>query len=296
MIHTRLSESGIEYLTHTWSFLSGCEHSDNGVCPVGRDCWARLTTERFPDHYPNGFKPTLYPDAFESPLQLKQPSRIGVCFMGDLFQESIDPEMTSFRMIPGSYNIAFRCNDHFMPLKEIIFKTIDRCRQHTFIFLTKNPRGLLKWGKFPDNCHVGISMTYPNPEALAILKEVNACVKFISIEPMFTDFSSVNLKDSGVKWIIIGALTGGRVAMHESQKKHSYLTLIPMKTKWSLQPPVEWIKSLVDKADEYGAPVFLKDNLRPLLSVKGPWAYHKEDDKHYLRQAYPVTDAVLLNP
>jgi hypothetical protein len=75
----RLSKSGIEYLTHCWNFYSGCYNWKNGVCPVEK-CWAKGITERFPGHYPNGFEPTIYPEAFLSPLHLKKPSIIGCAF------------------------------------------------------------------------------------------------------------------------------------------------------------------------------------------------------------------------
>jgi hypothetical protein len=93
----RLSKSGIEWLRnpdgsqgYSWNFYSGCENKERGICLVP-NCWARSITERFPAHYPNGFKPTFYPDAFLSPLSLKKPFIIGVCFMGDLFGDWVDP-------------------------------------------------------------------------------------------------------------------------------------------------------------------------------------------------------------
>ena len=63
----RLSKSAIEYLDYVWNFASGCTKD----CAY---CWARKITCRFAGRYPNGFEPTVYPEAFLSPLHLKKPS------------------------------------------------------------------------------------------------------------------------------------------------------------------------------------------------------------------------------
>ena len=83
----RLSNSDIEYLDKVWNFSSGCGKG----CPY---CYAKKITKRFTNHYSNEFEPTLYPEALLSPLYLKKPSRIGVCYMGDLFWDcpEFDPE------------------------------------------------------------------------------------------------------------------------------------------------------------------------------------------------------------
>ncbi len=298
----RLSKSGIDYLDYVWNFESGCTHGGAGRCALKQYCWARVVTERFPDHYPQGFKPALYPESFEEPIKLRQPAgtRVGVCFMGDLFQEDIDPNQTT--IISPTANIPFvffsTMDGRELTLRDIIFRSILKCPQYVFIFLTKNPRGLLKWGKFPSNCWVGISLTSPNQEALDILEQVDASLRFLSIEPMFADFSRVNLKNSCVKWIIIGACTGSQKAMADFQHGHMNLFMMQFGNKYSLQPPTEWVKALIDKSDEEKIPVFLKGNLKPRfrdLWPNQPWAYvngYYTSEKHpwvdrHLRQEYP---------
>ena len=82
----RLSPTGIEYGDYAWNFASGCDNHINGKCKSGDfNCWAYSITQRFSNHYPNGFKPTIYPDALVSPVYLKKPNRILCAFMGDLF-------------------------------------------------------------------------------------------------------------------------------------------------------------------------------------------------------------------
>ncbi len=124
----------------------------------------------------------------------------------------------------------------------------------THIFLTKLPQNLPR--EWPDNCWVGTSIThdgigernYGCTGAIPSLEDVNAKVKFISFEPLL---SPVEFKRyvGFVDWVIIGAQT-------------------PYNKKTA--PKKEWIDEIVDAADIGHIPVFLKDNLRPILkSVYG---------------------------
>ena len=152
----RLSPTGIEYGDYAWNFASGCGNNLEGKCKGGGfNCWAYLTTQRFEAHYPNGFKPTVYPEALLSPLYLKKPSRILCAFMGDLFWgcQEFNPERVIDVRIPSSGFI-----DHDT-LKGWIFNAIGACPQHTFLFLTKQPQNLPAWSPFPPNCWVGVTAT-----------------------------------------------------------------------------------------------------------------------------------------
>ena len=260
----RLSKSGIEYLDYVWNFYSGCLHKKMGICPVD-NCWAEGIVNRFGDHYPNGFEPTYYPEAFLSPLYLKKPSIIGCAFMGDLFGDWVDPDKKFHSTMPsGKASIT-------MSLRGWIFTTIKQCPQHTFLFLTKNPKQLVNWGNFPDNCWVGVSATAPSQyiAALAGLSEVKCGKKFISFEPLlYQVMMGEGLKN--VDWVIIGLQT-------------------PFSPKTA--PKIEWITEIVEACDKVKVPVFLKNNLYPLLilrdGVEKFWII--DGDKGHLRQELPAT-------
>jgi protein gp37 len=130
----RFSPTGIEYLQASWGIMSGCENKQRGICPIP-DCWAEGMTKRFKYIYPNGFIPTLYPDALLSPLEHKKPLRIGVAFMSDIAGEWVNPEQ-----IVNDKSGYADCT-----LKFIVLDIIKRCPQHSFYFLTKNPVGYSKW-------------------------------------------------------------------------------------------------------------------------------------------------------
>lgn len=265
----RLSRSGIEYLDYIWSFYSGCLNWKKGICQVEK-CWAKSITERFKYHYPNGFEPTFYPEAFLSPLNLKKPSRIGVAFMGDLFGDWIDPgKMINVPMVPGL--------SHAEPLREQVFRTINQCPQHSFLFLTKCPQNLVKWSPFPGNCQVGV--TAVNSETFAsaclYLRAVEAKLKYLSIEPYLgmiinTKMTQMILELAGINSLIIGA-----------------------QTKPYKPPKIEWVREIVEACDKAGIAVFLKENLRPILPPEVPTFYYlatpfdEIDQRPTLRQEVP---------
>lgn len=128
---------------------------------------------------------------------------------------------------------------------EDIFDKVRYFKQHTFIFLTKKPQNLIKWSPFPDNCWIGVSATNTAMalEAWEGLADIEATMRFISFEPLQ---ERILMKDFTVlDWAIIGRQTPPND---------------------STCPKVEWIKEIVDAADKYSIPVFLKDNLHSLLA------------------------------
>lgn len=181
----RLSKSGIEYLDYSWGIFSGCRNLEKGVCPV-KACWAKGICLHYPRLYPDGFKPHYYPEAINSPLHLKKPSRIGVGWAGDII----------------GYGLEYR---------DEIFDTILNCLQHTFLFLTKNSECLSQWSPFPDNCFVGQTITR-NLGGIGYMADFEARVKFISFEPLlYYDVDVLTASElfrvNGIKQVIIGGQT-----------------------------------------------------------------------------------------
>ncbi len=178
----RLSKSGIEYLDYNWGIFSGCKNLQLGICPVKR-CWAKGLATRFTKIYPNGFEPTFYPEAINSPKHIKKPSRIGVGWVGDV--------------------IGY-CDK--VSERSLIQQTIMQCPQHTFLFLTKNPEKLKAWSPFPSNCWVGITTTGFDRNSMLedIFCDISAKVKFVSIEPLL-DYSPLDFR--WVDLVLVGQQT-----------------------------------------------------------------------------------------
>ncbi len=187
-----MNRTNIEYLDYTWNPYTGCWNWQNGICGGGgKDfrCWAKTQTERFKNLYPKGFEPTFYPKRLLEPLEEERPARIGVCFMGDLGGDWVDPLWV-----------------------ETILTVVRYCSDHTFVFLTKCPWNLPKWNPWPANAEVGASATNADMafDAINNLEDVQASVRFISFEPLLSPINlvqlDVHLKDA-VNGIIIGAAT-----------------------------------------------------------------------------------------
>ncbi len=166
----------------------------------------------------------------------------------------------------------------------LIFEAVKVRPQHTFIFRTKQPQNLPK--EWPENCWVGISVDgTPNAPPHRIYNrfdKVQATVKFLSVEPLLaqTKLDPRDLKWAGISWVIIGEVTPVRKAT---------------------MPKISWVKEIVEAADKASIPVFLKENLRPLLV---PGENHKPGDQHglmidcfwaddkcHLRQEWPKEQA-----
>ncbi|KKK61197.1 hypothetical protein LCGC14_3016750, partial [marine sediment metagenome] len=227
----RLSKSGVEYLDYSWGVWSGCRNLQAGICSV-KACWAKGIALHYPKLYPYGFEPHYYHEAIESPMQLKKPSRISVGWVGDIIGYC------------DSSSVA----------RESIIRTIQKCPQHTFLFLTKNPEKLHQWSPFPDNCWVGVSVTNQLmlSDALLRLIGVDAKVKFLSFEPLlgeinvsFNGVGEIGFPNGELQWVIIGS-----------------------QTKPTVFPKIEWVSEIVQACDKAKIPVFLKGNLEPLWTLE----------------------------
>ena len=128
-------------------------------------------------------------------------------------------------------------------------EVLDRIRRSShrnrYYLLTKQPQNLIKFSPFPDNVYIGVTATNQtmHNEAIVCLSGIEAKVKYISYEPLLNQIVPVYAYGlSEINWVIIGA-----------------------QTKPTVYPKLEWVKEIVEAADNAGIPVFLKDNLKPLL-------------------------------
>jgi protein gp37 len=224
---TNLSKSKIEYLTHTWNFYTGCQNGPD-ICPLGERCWSRRMAARF--H--RSFEPEFHPDIFQARMPL-EPARIGVCFTGDLFGDWVNPRL----IIPITDSLDIELSDG-------IKLCLRMNSEHQFFFLTKCPWNLHKWGEFPDNAWVGVSVCNASQVwgAIEELKGVRASHKWLSLEPLQDDIFAptweLNGYFVGIDWIVVGGQTGPRQL-----------------------PRYEWVTNIALAADRHGIPIFLKNNL-----------------------------------
>lgn len=268
----------IDWADASWNPVTGCLHG----CPY---CYARCIAQRFgckitgdirestslveldkpyisadgvTNPYPYEFIPTFHRYRLGIPQGWKTPKNIFVCSMADLFGDWV-PE----RWI------------------QEVFAACEAAPQHTYLFLTKNPRRLqamynarlvkkyntehpdkphpqteefAKYTPLPehDNWWLGSSVT--TKESRFFQGGFSDHV-FISIEPILEKLD-VGLGSFGdAEWIIIGAETGNR--------------------KDKVKPEKAWIKNVEDAAAITSAAVFMKESLRELmgdeLRQEFPW-------------------------
>ena len=138
--------------------------------------------------YQNGFDFTVQERALELPLTWKEPRKIFVNSMSDLFHE----------LMPGDY-------------LEKCFDVMERANWHVYQVLTKRPGRMLeftqKYGRVPDNVWLGTSVEMRAfVSRIDILRKVVAKTRFISFEPLIGSVGKVDL--SGISWAIVGGESG----------------------------------------------------------------------------------------
>jgi len=179
-----MQRTKIEYLTHVWNPIHGCGRGCNY-------CWATRMARRLAAMGMRGYdaadpmKPTVHWERLGEPDRLVKPARIGVGFMGDLF----DPQF-------GDSDI------------QTVIDTCANAPRHQSLFLTKQPARLRDFNPWPSNCWVGVTATNDHTfvEALRQLKKVKAAVRYISVEPMLGPVYWWPMNQA-ISWVIIGGQT-----------------------------------------------------------------------------------------
>jgi len=191
----------IEWTDATWNPVSGCTKVTRG-CDL---CYAERFAERFrgvPGHpFENGFDLTLKPDRLKQPLSWRQPKRIFVNSMSDLFHKEIP--------------ISFI---------DSVFETMEAANWHTFQVLTKRSSLLVRYLReryagrenAPAHIWLGVSVEdQKNAVRIKHLRAAKASVKFVSFEPLLGPVGRIDL--TGIHWAIVGGESGPKARPMEEQ-------------------------------------------------------------------------------
>jgi protein gp37 len=179
--------SRIEWTDATWNPVTGCTK----ISPGCKFCYAERMSKRLKgmgqNNYRNGFKLTLQPQMIELPLHWRQPRRIFVNSMSDLFH--ID--------VPLAYIQA-------------VFRVMASAHWHRYQVLTKRSDRLLELNSalnWRPQIWMGVSIESEEYAFRADdLKKTGAHIKFLSIEPLLGPLHRLKLK--GIDWAIIGGESG----------------------------------------------------------------------------------------
>lgn len=181
------TSSSIEWTEATWNPVTGCTKVSEGC----RNCYAAKMAKRLHamgnPRYENEFNLTLHSDLVELPLRWKQPKRIFVNSMSDLFHKDVPLEFI-----------------------QSVFETMGKAHWHTFQILTKRSDRLLELSSrlpWPPNVWQGVSVEDDRvTHRINHLREVPAQVRFLSIEPLIGPINNLNLEN--IHWVIVGGESG----------------------------------------------------------------------------------------
>ena len=179
--------SKIEWTDATWNPVTGCSK----VSPGCKYCYAERFAERLQamgnPRYRAGFAVTLHPDLLSLPLKWRQPRRIFVNSMSDLFHEKVPEDFI-----------------------QRVFEVMALSNWHTFQILTKRSARLaalaprLPW---PSNVWQGVSVENERYIwRIAHLRQVPSTVRFLSLEPLLGPLPHLPL--DGIHWVIAGGESG----------------------------------------------------------------------------------------
>ena len=214
-------KSSIEWTDATWNPTTGCSK----VSPGCANCYAETLSLRF-GHSTKPWTPanapenvTLHPARFDLPLRWREPKRIFVNSMSDLFHELVPDDVVAK-----------------------VWETMSLAPRHQFQILTKRPermptivgRRVAEFGVLP-NVWLGTSIENDRWVGRADdLRATPAVVRFISAEPLLGPLPSLDLRD--IDWLIVGG---------ESGSTHRRMDL-------------QWARDIRDQCQSVGTSFFFK--------------------------------------
>lgn len=172
----------IEWTDKTWNPVTGCDK----VSPGCDHCYAeRIASRRFP----NGFAVTLHPERLHEPLHWREPRRVFVNSMSDLYHD----------LIP----------DEFI---RQVWDTMAATPAHTYQILTKRPgrmRSLSRRLPLLSNVLLGVSTETQRWADIRIplLLDTRAAIRFISAEPLLGRIDLTAYLPQ-LDWVIVGGESG----------------------------------------------------------------------------------------
>lgn len=194
----------------------------------------------------NQFIPHVHPEQLEILKKWKKPKKIFVQSMGDLFHDAIPDEWI-----------------------QEVFKACEAAPQHTYMFLTKNPKRYMDlkfYIPLPTSDKYWYGTTINSQDDLR-----RHCVdlmnfphrKFLSIEPLLgpVDLSSIEALSGDAFW---NALTGDILVPFTmiQRAKIPWVIVGAQSGPGAVPPKPEGVQKIIDQCRDAGVPIFLKDNLR----------------------------------
>ena len=181
----------IQWTAETWNPVTGCTKVSPGCAHCYAERLAGRVDARGSPKYGQPFVGvTCHPKTLTAPDHWRRPRMIFVCSMGDLFHEDV-PMMFILHVL----------------------EVVERNPQHTFQLLTKRHDRLWRMFRrgfvFPPNAWVGVSVEdNEHVRRVAVLADIDATVRFVSVEPILGPVPDLIPLLNNVEWCIVGGETG----------------------------------------------------------------------------------------
>lgn len=191
------TKTGIEWTDATWNPMTGCTKISAGC----DHCYAavvaqRRTREVYLRRLPvrdtgegraDPFAPRFWPERLKQPLSWREPKRVFVNSMSDVFHA------------------------HFtLGMIRQVFDVMNEASQHQFQLLTKRPERALRLAEhfeWTSNIWIGTSIEDERVARRAdALRHIPAAIRFISAEPLLGSLESLDLTE--IHWVIGGGESG----------------------------------------------------------------------------------------
>lgn len=189
--------TAIEWTDEVWNPMTGCTKISAGC----DNCYAHTVAQRrtrnqylrklpvkdTPTNRVDPFAPRFWPERLDWPLRWKEPRRIFVNSMSDVFHSHFTLEQV-----------------------QQVFTVMTLAEHHQFQVLTKRPERALRLAQelpWAPNIWMGTSIEDMRVAKRAdVLRQIPAAVRFISAEPLLGSLKSLNLAD--IHWVIAGGESG----------------------------------------------------------------------------------------
>ncbi|MEO5799163.1 MAG: phage Gp37/Gp68 family protein [Gemmatimonadales bacterium] len=191
------TRTGIEWTNATWNPMTGCTPISSGC----DHCYAQTVAERrtreiylralpvrdTEANRANPFAPRFWPERLGQPLSWREPKRVFVNSMSDVFHAHFTLDMI-----------------------RRVFDVMNQASQHQFQVLTKRPERVLRYAdRFTWSENIWLGTSVENMEVarrVDVLRQVPAAVRFVSAEPLLGPLDQLSL--DGIHWVIGGGESG----------------------------------------------------------------------------------------
>jgi len=169
-----------ELPTESWDPVTGCTRTSAG-------CDRCYALHGGAPYFLRSFTPTIHPSVLRRPTRWRNPRRVFVSQLGDLFHAEVPPAFV-----------------------RRVFKTIADTPRHLYQILTKRPQvaaqlaDVLPW---PNNLWLGVTVESAEyVDRIRTLRSLPAKTRYVAVEPLLGPIRSLPVV--GMHWVYVGRETG----------------------------------------------------------------------------------------